>query len=68
MLLDVGSSLRTTPNFVATTKRSRRPATARPTSDSFAPRPYISAVSRNVTPSSAARPIVANDSASSCAP
>ena len=47
------------PNFVATTTSSRRPAIALPTSSSFVNGPYMSAVSRNVTPSSSARWIVA---------
>ena len=53
------------PNFVARTTSSRRPAIARPTSSSFVYGPYMSAVSRSVTPSSSARWIVAIDSASS---
>ena len=56
------------PNFVATTTWSRRSAIAFPTSRSFAPQPYMSAVSRKVTPSSSARWIVAIASPSSAAP
>ena len=55
----------TSPAFVASTASSRRSASARPTSSSFVNGPYMSAVSRNVTPSSSARWIVAIDSASS---
>ena len=39
-------------------RRSRRPAIARPTSSSLRPKPYMSAVSRNVRSSSSARWIV----------
>jgi hypothetical protein len=53
------------PNFVASTTSSRRPASARPTSSSFAPSPYTSAVSRKVQPASIAACTVAIDSASS---
>jgi hypothetical protein len=49
------SSPRTFPNFVATTTSSRRPRIAVPTSISFVNGPYMSAVSRNVTPRSSAR-------------
>jgi hypothetical protein len=62
------SSPRTLANLVATTTSSRRPAIARPTSSSFVKGPYMSAVSRRVTPSSSARWIVAMDSASSWGP
>ena len=56
------------PNFVAITNSSRRPAIAFPTSRSFVNGPYMSAVSRKVTPSSSARWIVAIASASSVVP
>ena len=46
------------PNFVASTTSSRRPAIARPTSSSLVNGPYMSAVSRRVTPRSSARWIV----------
>ena len=59
---------RTLPNLVAITTRARWGRSARPTSSSFAPMPYMSAVSKNVMPSSSARWIVAIDSASSPAP
>src|SRR6266702_5666941 len=42
-------SLRTLPNFVASTTWSRRPAMARPTSRSLVNGPYASAVSRKDT-------------------
>ena len=47
-----------TPNLVAITYSSRRPAIALPTSSSFVSGPYISAVSRKLKPSSSARWIV----------
>src|SRR3954447_4572902 len=52
-------SPRLLPNFVATTTWSRGSAIARPTRRSLVNGPYMSAVSRNVTPSSRARWIVA---------
>ena len=55
-------------NFVASTTSSRRPEMALPTSSSLWPGPYMSAVSRKVTPSSSARWIVAIDSSSSVSP
>src|SRR5437667_382635 len=55
-----GFSPRTTPNFVATTTRSRRSRIAFPTSSSFLNGPYMSAVSRKVAPSSIARSICAS--------
>ena len=61
-------SSRTMPNFVASTTSSRRSAIAVPTSCSFLPTPYMSAVSRNVTPRSIARWIVLIDSSSSAGP
>jgi hypothetical protein len=57
--------LRMFPNLVARTTASRQPRMARPTSSSFLNGPYMSAVSRNVTPSLIARSIVAMDSFSS---
>ena len=59
---------RTFPNFVASTTSSRRPSIALPMTRSFAPQPYMSAVSRKVTPSSSARLIVAIASTSSAGP
>ena len=56
------------PNFVAIVTSSRRPASAFPSSSSFVNGPYISAVSRNVQPSSIARWIVAIASGSSVVP
>jgi hypothetical protein len=56
------------PNLVAITTSSRRPASARPSSCSLVNGPYISAVSKNVQPSSSARLIVAIASSSSAAP
>ena len=56
---------RTLPNLVASTTSSRRPAMARPTSSSLVNGPYMSAVSRRVTPRSRARWMVATASASS---
>ncbi len=53
------------PNLVAITTASRRPFKARPSSSSLWNGPYTSAVSKNVTPSSIARSIVAIDSRSS---
>ena len=64
----VPSSFRSLPNLVATTTSSRRLAMALPTSRSLANGPYMSAVSRNVQPSSMARWMVAMDSASSAVP
>ncbi len=65
----VGSSgLRTMPNLVAITTSSRWPDSASPTSTSFVYGPYMSDVSKKVTPSSRARWIVAMDSASSRGP
>jgi hypothetical protein len=55
-------------NFVASTTSSRRSAIAWPTSRSLSPEPYMSAVSRKLTPSSIARWIVVIDSASSVGP
>jgi hypothetical protein len=52
------------PNLVARITWSRHSRMARPTSSSFFPTPYVSAVSRRVTPSESARWIVAMDSAS----
>jgi hypothetical protein len=48
----------TMPNLVARNTSSRRPLIAPPTSVSLAPAPYMSAVSRWVTPRSRARRIV----------
>ncbi len=62
------SASRTIPNFVASTTSSRRPAMALPTRRSLAPLPYMSAVSRKLSPSSSARWIVAIDSLSSPSP
>ena len=59
------SAVRTMPNLVASTTSSRRPAMARPTSCSLRNGPYMSAVSRKVTPVSRASWMVATDSASS---
>ncbi len=59
------SAPRTLPNLVASTTSSRRPAIASPTSSSLVNGPYMSAVSRKVTPSSSARSIVAIASPSS---
>ena len=54
------------PNLVAMTTRSRlRRFSARASSSSFVYGPYTSAVSKNVTPSSMARWMVAMDSRSS---
>ena len=53
------------PNLVAMTASSRRPASAWPTSTSLVYGPYMSDVSKNVTPRSSARWMVAIDSASS---
>ena len=53
------------PNLVAMIARSRLPWSARPSSSSFVYGPYTSAVSKNVTPSSIARWMVAMDSRSS---
>ena len=61
------SSPRSLPNLVASTTSSRRPAMARPTSCSLVNGPYMSAVSRKVTPRSRARWMVAMRSASSAA-
>jgi hypothetical protein len=62
------SGLRSLPNFVASTTSSRRPRSARPSNSSFVNGPYMSAVSRKVTPSSIARWIVEIDSVSSPGP
>jgi hypothetical protein len=62
------SGSRWMPNLVASTTSSRRPASALPTSRSFVCGPYMSAVSKKVTPSSIARWIVAIPSASSAVP
>jgi hypothetical protein len=61
-------SFRTLPNFVASTTSSRRSRIAFPTSSSFAPLPYMSAVSRKSMPRSSARWIVAIASPSSVVP
>ena len=55
----VPSGARSLPNLVASTTSSRRPAMARPTSCSLVNGPYMSAVSRKVTPRSRARWMVA---------
>jgi hypothetical protein len=52
------------PNFVASTTRSRARFRTGPTSVSFSPMPYMSALSKKVTPSSIARSNVATDSSS----
>jgi hypothetical protein len=62
------SGRRSLPNLVASWTSSRRPAMALPTSCSFVNGPYMSAVSRNVTPRSRARWIVAIPADSSGAP
>ena len=62
------SGPRTLPNLVASTTSSRRPTIALPTSFSLVNGPYMSAVSRKVTPSSSARSIVAVASPSSAEP
>lgn len=59
---------RVKPNLVAITTSSRNPATARPTTLSFSPHPYSSAVSKKVTPRSWARRIAAMPSVSSPGP
>jgi hypothetical protein len=56
------------PNLVATTTSSRCPAIARPTSRSLVNGPYMSAVSKKVTPRSSAWWMVASDSCSSDGP
>ena len=56
------------PNFVAMTTSSRTGASARPSSFSPTPQPYISAVSNIVTPSSWAFRMAAIDSVSSAGP
>ena len=61
-------SPRTIANFVAMTTSSRRPASASRSSSSLWPLPYMSAVSKSVTPSSIARWIVAIDSSRSASP
>ena len=53
------------PNLVASTTWSRWPLMARPMSSSLMNGPYVSAVSRKVTPRSSARWMVRMDSASS---
>ncbi len=62
--LDGSSGSRTMPNLVAITASSRRPDNALPTSISLVCGPYMSEVSKKVTPSSRARWIVAMDSSS----
>ncbi len=65
----VGSSgSRTMPNLVAMTASSRCPPMAFPTSTSLVYGPYMSEVSKKVTPSSSARWMVAIDSVSSVGP
>jgi hypothetical protein len=64
MRTQLPSGFRSLPNFVASVTSSRRSLIALPTSFSFSPTPYMSAVSRNVTPRSSARWIVAIDSSS----
>ena len=68
MPIRLPSSPRSLPNLVASTTSSRRPAIALPTSRSLVNGPYMSAVSRKVTPRSRARWMVAIDSASSLVP
>ena len=55
-------------NLVAMIRPSRRPLMAAPTSSSFRNGPYISAVSKKVTPSSIASWMVRVDIASSATP
>ena len=62
------SGERRLPNLVATITWSRRSRIARPRSSSFLNGPYMSAVSKKVTPSTMARWIVATDSTSSVGP
>ena len=50
MPIRVPSSARSLPNLVASWTRSRRPISALPTSRSLVKGPYMSAVSRKVTP------------------
>src|SRR4051812_20618807 len=47
------------PNFLASTRSSRRPRMARPTYSSETPSPYTSAVSMKFTPSASARSTIA---------
>src|ERR1035437_3014028 len=61
-------SLRTLPNLVASPASSSRPAIARPTRRLLVHGPYMSAVSRKVTPRSSARWTVSMASVSSAAP
>jgi hypothetical protein len=56
------------PNLVAMVTWSRTGASARPTSCSLWPKPYRSAVSKNVTPSSTALRMSWLDSVSSTGP
>src|SRR5207249_880783 len=62
------SGVRTWPNFVVTTTRSRRPRIARPRSSSLWPKPYMSEESRKLTPRSRARWTTSMDCASSPLP
>src|SRR5439155_4626745 len=62
------SGVRTWPNFVVTTTRSRRPRMARPRSSSLWPKPYMSEESRKLTPRSRARWTTSMDCASSPLP
>src|SRR3990170_1801714 len=58
----VDTASMTLPNLVASCTSVRRARTTFPTSSSLCPHPYMSAVSRKLTPRSSERLIVATDS------